>query len=318
MERRKFLKIGGGAALAGAGLSPFYGRLYGAPNYLTDQGEVGDLLTLQLDKMSIPSGLWTTIRGLSTLLGRVFTDSQAATAFLSRDPAIFDEAGIEFSGDLYSTFEFRLISAALEPETTQIADTGDFEALLNRLTSVGLIDALETSILDEKLEELLSEKRELLNTLEANLGNEEFSDIVGRLADPPINGPVLGVNLVAVINLGVLINAAAWILVYAWIHGPSASGCQHPPCPQPRSNLVIKLDPDLVSSYEVALEVARLTGQQRIVEDAFGHLLKVEAEALTQAFDRVLLTPRNLSSEKNLADVRYVIEQSLGKMYGIC
>ena len=309
MKRRNFLQVGAGAAAIGS-----FGRLYGAPSHVhgIEATAAPEALTLNLDRLSIPNEMWASIQELNALFNRVFSDSTAATALLAKDPALVSDGSFGGAANFYDSFEYRMISAALDPEVKAIADGGNFDALIEKLGSMEIVNVADKSILAGRLDDILKSKQE---TLAASPDTGIDAILSGGDAVPEV-ALVVGVNVVAIINVGALVNFAVLIAVYAWTEGPSpaVNGTSSPP-QSVTGGRVLKLDPTLLSNYESAVQIARLTGNYALVEKSFDHLIGVESDAITASIDRVFLVPRNMSNDVQRAKVRDTIHDSLRRLY---
>lgn len=309
MKRRDFLQVGSGVAALGS-----FGRLYGAPSHLRGRGgqTLAPPLTLSLDRLSIPNEMWESIQGLNTLFDSVFSDPSAAAALLAKDPALVQGTALGREGNFYDSFEYRMIGAALDPEVKAIAASGDFDALIQKLGSMELIDVADKSLLADRLDGILASKQQAL----AASPDSGIDEVLIGADDSTAGVLVVGVNVVAIINIGALVNFAVLIAVYAWTEGPSPSVKGMDPLPEHvGGGRILKLDPTLFSSYESAVQIARLTGNYALVEKSFDHLLTVEADAITASIDRVFLVPRNMSNDVQRAKVRDTIHDSLRRLY---
>jgi hypothetical protein len=306
-----FLQVGTGFTALGS-----FGRLYGAPSHLRGQGQqsLAPPLTLSLDRLSIPSEMWDWIEALNALFNSVFSDATAATAFLAKDPTLVRDTLLGSEGNFYESFECKMIGAALDPAVKAIAASGDFDALIQQLGSMELIHVADRSILADRLDDVLISKQQALATLPDSGIDAVLSGADGTAAGAA--ALVVGVNVAAIINIGALVNFAVFIAVYAWTQGPSprVNGV-FPNTEHTNGGRILKLDPNLFSNYESAVQIARLTGNYALVEKSFEHLLGVEADAITASIDRVFLTPRNMSNDVERDKVYGVIHDSLRRLY---
>lgn len=306
MKRRKFVKIGLGATLLGPAAMASGGRLYGEPGV----GDVkGERLNLALDRLSIPEELWEEISKISGFACKLFSDTHLADSFVKRDHAILAAFGFEENDALFDSKEFRLVSAAVDKDVVLASKSGNFSELLETLVSKSLLSIGSTSILERKLDAIIAEKLEGLSQEPKLLPPGDFNDAIRNLekvASLPSTGArtyavPIPVNVIAGINIVVAINFAVLIAIYAWTQGPS-----------PRVNgriepfsvgKFIGLDPGLLDSYETALQVAFLTGNENLISDAFEHLIDVEANVIASSIKRVMYVPDGGQEQYNIKEV---------------
>ncbi|MGO4552250.1 hypothetical protein AB4059_14270 [Lysobacter sp. 2RAF19] len=311
MKRRSFIQ----AALLSipATQAAATDRLFGTPGSVAIANKRSLRFALPLERSGVPRQFWAQLDAIATSIHDAMRSATQGRA-LSEDPANYLRSrGLDTSDRTLSDESVRLAVALSDPHIKHAIAIGDYTNLFNLLEAAGMLNRPAPSILQKRVETILSDNAaELRQHLDRRRTAQDIG-LLGMLNDgsaaatiddlsatreflsrgiyDPTRMAVVISIVAAVVTAVVAVMVAVIVAIPVVAYGVAAAA------------RIARLDPILMDNYQRLSHVGTIIGDQRLTEHALREVIRAEAVAVVDAMRAMRLMSIPDSARDEAIDV---------------